>query len=103
VAAPRAVHSPGKIITDLAVAVALGGDCVADVAVVRAQPELAGLVASDPVISRLVTRLAADAPKALKAIRAARAAAGSGPGTWRAAPRPPRMGAWSPWTSTRRS
>jgi hypothetical protein len=71
----RAVHAPGKIITDLAVAVALGGDCLADVAVLRAQPELSGPVASDPVVSRLVTRLAADAPRALKAIRAARAAA----------------------------
>ena len=71
----RAVHSPGKIITDLAVAVALGGDCLADVAVLRAQPELAGPVASDPVISRLITRLAGDAPRALKAIRAARATA----------------------------
>ena len=72
---PRAVHSPGKIITDLAVAVALGGDCLADVAMLRAQPELFGPAASDPVVSRLVTRLAADAPRALKAIRAARAAA----------------------------
>jgi Transposase DDE domain group 1 len=71
----RAVHSPGKIITDLAVAVAQGGDCLADVAVLRAQPELFGPVASDPVVSRLVTRLAGDAPRALRAIRAARAAA----------------------------
>ena len=71
----RAVHSPGKIITDLAVALALGGDCLADVAVLRAQPELFGPVASDPVVSRLVTRLAADAPRALKAIRTARATA----------------------------
>jgi hypothetical protein len=29
----RAVHSPGKIIAGLAVAMALGGDCLADVAV----------------------------------------------------------------------
>jgi Transposase DDE domain group 1 len=71
----RAAHSPGKIITDLAVAVALGGDCLADVAVLRAQPELFGPVASDPVVSRLVTRLAADVPRALKVIRAARATA----------------------------
>ncbi len=71
----RAVHSPGKMVTDLAVAVALGGDCLADVAMLRAQPELFGPVASDPVVSRLVARLAADAPRALKAIRAARAAA----------------------------
>jgi hypothetical protein len=72
---PRAVHSPGKIVTDLAVAVALGGDCLADAAMLRAQPELFGPVASDPVVSRLVTRLAADLPRALKAIRSARAAA----------------------------
>jgi hypothetical protein len=71
----RAVHSPGKMVTDLAVALALGGDCLADVALLRAQPELFGPVASDPVVSRLVTRLAADAPRALNAIRAARAAA----------------------------
>jgi hypothetical protein len=62
-------------VTDLAVALALGGDCLADIAMLRAQPQLFGLVASDPVVSRLVTRLAADAPRALKAIRAARAAA----------------------------
>jgi hypothetical protein len=72
---PRAAHDPGKIIADLVVAVALGGDCLADVAVLRAQPELAGPVASGPVVSRLITRLAADAPRALKAIRVARAAA----------------------------
>jgi hypothetical protein len=71
----RAVHSPGKIVTDLAVTLALGGDCLADIAMLRAQPELSGPVASDPVVSRLVARLAADAPAALKAIRAARAAA----------------------------
>ena len=71
----RAAHAPGKIITDLAVAVALGGDCLADVAVLRAQPELFGPVASDPVVSRLVARLAAEAPRTLRAIRAARAAA----------------------------
>jgi hypothetical protein len=41
----------------------------------RAHPELAGPVASDPVISRLVSTLAADAPRALRVIRTARAAA----------------------------
>jgi hypothetical protein len=73
--APRAIHDPGKMVADLAVALALGGDCLADVAVLRAQPQLFGPVASDPVISRLVSQLAGDAPQALKAIRAARAAA----------------------------
>jgi hypothetical protein len=73
--APRAVHDPGKVVADLAAAVALGGDCLADIAVLREQPELAGPVASDPVVSRLVAALAADGPRALKAVRSARAEA----------------------------
>jgi hypothetical protein len=73
--APRAVHDPGKIVADLAAALALGGDCLADIAVLRDQPHLAGPVASDPVVSRLVAALAADQARALKAIRSARAAA----------------------------
>jgi hypothetical protein len=56
--APRAVHDPGKIIGDLAMTLALGGDCLADIAVLRSQPDLAGPVASDPVVSRLVSALA---------------------------------------------
>jgi hypothetical protein len=72
---PGAVHDPGKIVLDLAVAVALGGDCAADIALVRAQPGLFGPVASDPTVSRLVARLAEDAEQAQAAIRAARAAA----------------------------
>ncbi len=71
----RAVHDPGKIIADLAVTLALEGDCLADIAMLRAEPALFGPVASDPVVSRLVSGLAGDAPRALKAIRAARAAA----------------------------
>jgi DDE family transposase len=71
----RAVHDPGKVIADLAVTLAMGGDCLADVAMLRAEPELFGPVASDPVVSRLIARLAADAPRSLRAIRAARAAA----------------------------
>ena|SRR6266566_2671638 len=73
--APRAAHDPGKIIADLAVMLALGGDCLADIALLRAEPALFGPVASDPVVSRLVSRLSGDAPRALRAIRAARAAA----------------------------
>jgi hypothetical protein len=53
----RAVHDPGKIVLDLAVAVALGGDCLADIGMLRAEPALFGPVASDPVVSRLVTAL----------------------------------------------
>jgi hypothetical protein len=73
--AARAVHDAGKTVLDLAIAVALGGDCLADVAVLRAQPMLFGSVASDPTVSRLIERLAGDPDAAVAAIRAARAAA----------------------------
>ena len=72
---PRAEHDPGKVVLDVALAIALGGDCLADLAVVRAQPELFGAVASDPTVSRLIDTLAADADLAVAAIRQARAAA----------------------------
>ncbi|MER7684970.1 IS1380 family transposase [Streptomyces sp. NPDC097610] len=72
---PRAVHDPGKILLDVALAVALGGDCLADVGVLQAEPAVFGAVASDPTVSRLVDALASAGPKALTAIRAARAQA----------------------------
>lgn len=65
-------HDPGKILLDLAVAVALGGDCLAALAVVRAQPDLFGPVASDPTVSRLVDSCAADVDAALAVLRAVR-------------------------------
>ena len=71
---PTAVHDPAKILLDLAVSLAVGGDCLADVAVLRAAPALFGRVASDPTVSRLITALAADADRACAAIDTARAA-----------------------------
>lgn len=72
---PLAVHDPGKIITDLALSLALGGDCLADLAVLRAEPGVYGHVASDPTVSRAIATLAGEAPAVLKAIDTARAAA----------------------------
>ena len=37
---PAAVHDPGKVVLDLVLAIAAGGDCLADVSLIRAQPEL---------------------------------------------------------------
>ncbi len=71
---PLAVHDPGKVALDLALALALGGDCLADIAVLRAEPGIYGRVASDPTVSRTLDALAADAPAALTAINRARAA-----------------------------
>ncbi len=72
---PRAVHDPGKILLDVALAVALGGDCLADMGVLRAEPSVFGPVASDPTVSRLIDTLASGGHRALAAIRAARAEA----------------------------
>ena len=70
-----AVHDPAKVLLDLAVTLALGGDCLADVAVLRSEPGVFGSVASDPTVSRTIAALAVDAPAALAAIDTARAAA----------------------------
>jgi hypothetical protein len=72
---PLAIHDPGKVVLDLALTLALGGDCLADIALLRAEPGVYGRVASDPTVSRCIDALAADAPAALKAINTARAAA----------------------------
>ena len=72
---PNAVHDPAKIVLDLAVTLAVGGDCLADIAVLRAEPGLFGQVASDPTVSRTIDRLAEDPVATLRAINTARAAA----------------------------
>lgn len=79
-----AVHHPGKAVCDLAVMLAGGGQCPADVMMLRTRPDLFGAVGSDPTISRIVDDLATDVEAALAGIAAARAgaraAAGSLPG-----------------------
>lgn len=71
----QAVHDPAKVVLDLALTLALGGDTCSDLAVVRAEPALFGPVASDPTASRTIARLAGEADKVLAAINTARAAA----------------------------
>ena len=39
---PLSSHDPGKIVLDLAVALAVGGDCLADIGVLRAEPGVFG-------------------------------------------------------------
>ena len=72
--AGRARHDPGKVLLDVAIALALGGDCLADVAAVRAQRDLFGMVASDPTVCRLFATLSADAVTADRAVAALRLA-----------------------------
>ena len=68
----RSAHDPGKVLADLAVSLADGADCLADLAVLRANPDLFGAVASDPTAWRVVSSIG---PAELDAINAARAAA----------------------------
>ncbi len=72
---PTAVHDPAKVVLDLAVTLALGGDCLADVALLRTEPGVYGRVASDPTVSRTIDVLAGHAEAASKAIDTARATA----------------------------
>jgi hypothetical protein len=72
---PVAVHDPAKVVLDLAVTLALGGDALADIALLRGEPGLYVPVASDATVSRTITTLASDAPAVLAAIDTARALA----------------------------
>jgi hypothetical protein len=70
----RGRHDPGRVIRDLAVMLADGGDCLSDLRAVRDQQPLFGPVASDSTAFRLVDRIADD-PGLLDAVRTARARA----------------------------
>jgi hypothetical protein len=70
----RRGHDPGRVIRDLAVMLADGGQCVADLGAVRDQQALFGPVASDSTAFRVIDRVAAD-PGLLDALRAAHASA----------------------------
>ncbi len=74
---PLAVHDPAKVLTDLALSLVLGGDALCDAALLRAEPDVYGLVGSEATISRTITALAADAKNSLNAIATARAVARS--------------------------
>ena len=62
---PNARHDPAKIVLDLALTLAMGGDCLADIGLLRAEPDVYGAVASDPTVSRTIDRLAQDAAAGL--------------------------------------
>jgi hypothetical protein len=68
----RAVHDPGRVLADLAVAIADGAECISDVAVLGDQRALFGPVASDSTVWRLLDQL--DAAQ-LAAVARARSAA----------------------------
>jgi hypothetical protein len=68
-------HDPAKVLLDLAISLVLGGDACRDVALIRSEPGLYGLVASDATISRTIAALAGDVAAVEKAVATARTAA----------------------------
>jgi hypothetical protein len=70
----RRGHDPGRVIRDLAVMLADGGECVSDLGAVREQEALFGAVASDSTAFRMVDRVASE-PGLLEALRSAHARA----------------------------
>ena len=72
---PSAVHDPAVVLLDLAVTLTLGGDHLADVALLRSEPGGYRPVASDPTVSRTIDALAGEVPTALRAADTARAPA----------------------------
>jgi hypothetical protein len=70
----RRGHDPGRVMRDLAVMLADGGECVSDLGAVRDQPALFGPVASDSTAFRMIDRIASD-PGLLDAVRAVHARA----------------------------
>jgi hypothetical protein len=70
----RGGHDRGRVVRDLAVMLADGGDCLSDLRAVRDQQPLFGPVASDATAFRVIDAIAAD-PALLGALRAARARA----------------------------
>jgi hypothetical protein len=70
----RGRHDPGRVVRDLAVMLADGGDCLADLRVVADQAALFGEVASTSTAFRVIDAIAGD-PGGLERLRAAHARA----------------------------
>lgn len=65
----RSAHDPGAVLRDVIVTIADGGDCLADLGVLREQPDLFGRVASSPTAWRVIEAVK---PEQLKILREAR-------------------------------
>jgi Transposase DDE domain group 1 len=88
--ARRGLHDPGRVVRDLAVTLADGGECLADIGGMREQASLFGLIASDSTAWRTIAAIAAE-PERLEAIRCARKAARERAWKAGAAPAKPRI------------
>src|SRR5579859_13122 len=67
----RRGHDPGRVAVDLAVMLADGGEAIADLVVLRNQPDLCGAVVSDATAWRVLAGIDSDALARLRSARAA--------------------------------
>lgn len=81
--AQRRRHDPGRVLMDLAVTLADGGECIADLATLRQQPDLFGQVASTPTAWRVLDEIQ---EPLLERREAARATARARVSSWGMAP-----------------
>ena len=88
----RSAHDPGRVLRDVAVMLADGGDCVTDIDAYRGQERLFGVRASETTTHRVIKSVD---EQLLGGIRAARQRRGGGCGTQA------RVRCRSRWTSTR--
>src|SRR5699024_11204305 len=70
-----AEHHAAKILLDLAMTLAVGGEVASDTDLLRCEPGVFGDVASAPTISRMLAALSEDAPTVIEAISRARRSA----------------------------
>ena len=84
----RRRHAPAKVLRDLIVMLADGGDCLSDLRLLAGCDALLGPVASVPTAWRVLERLGQLGEDGLAALRAARAQARAH--AWRAGAWPPR-------------
>ncbi len=77
------IHMPGRVLADLAVAIADGAASISDLAALRDQPDLFGSVASTPTAWRVLDRVSGDLLAGIRqgraVVRAAAWAAGAAP------------------------
>jgi hypothetical protein len=91
------LHDPGKVLRDVALTLADGGDALRHMAVIDNQPELFGTVASPATACRTIKAVAED-PSAMAALAKARALARER--AWRLGAAPPVVAAaWQAWRS----
>lgn len=69
--APQTAHDPGRVLTDLAVMIADGGEAISDIAALADQPGVFGPVASDSTCWRVLNSVTATERGGIEAARAA--------------------------------